>query len=345
VRNVLQIMKLKNQKDPQIIWSMEVLERQLKHLTHLVDDLLDVSRITQGRVVLRKTVLSFNKIVLDAIETVKPSIDAASQKFNIDIPADSILIEADPTRLNQIISNLLNNASKYTPANGDINVKVHLVGNQVILSIKDNGIGIEEDQLTNIFEMFSQQTSALERAGGGLGIGLALVKGLVALHQGTVEAFSNGLAKGSEFIVKLPLNPAITIQPYYEPNHFSIDPTKRKVLLIDDNNDIADTMSVALELLGHDVKTANDGTSGILLGEKYKPDVVLLDIGLPGLNGYEIARRIRDTVWGENVYLVAATGWGQPQDKAKAIEAGFDQHLTKPIEFEALADVLRNSIK
>jgi PAS domain S-box-containing protein len=345
VRNVLEIMKLKNLADPQINWAMEVLDRQLKQLTHLVDDLLDVSRITQGRFALRKTILSFNQIVINAIETVKPCIDAASQTLVTEIPNDTILLEADPTRVTQIVSNLLNNASKYTPANGVISVRVSLVGEQVILSIKDNGIGIEENQLTHIFQMFSQLTPALERSGGGLGIGLALVKGLVELHQGTVEAFSQGLGKGSEFIVTIPLNPSITSQPYDETNIHADNTVIRKVLLIDDNKDIADTMSVALELLGHEVRTANDGPQGILLGDEYKPDIVLLDIGLPGMNGFEVARRIRATDWGKNVYLVAATGWGQPQDKLKAAEAGFDQHLTKPIEFEALADAINKSLE
>jgi CheY-like chemotaxis protein len=253
-------------------------------------------------------------------------------------------VDADPARLAQVVANLLNNAAKYTEKGGHIWVTVDRRGDRVVLSVRDTGIGIPADQLGGIFQMFAQITPALERSQGGLGIGLSLVKGLVELHDGTVEARSGGAGKGSEFSVELPIAAAVTLaseQP--EPATFEEQVRavgKRRVLVVDDLQDAADSWAMMLQMMGHETRTANDGVEAVQAAAAFRPHMVLLDIGLPKMNGYEVARRIRSESWGADVVLVALTGWGQAEDKRRSLEAGFNHHLTKPIDPAALQDLL-----
>jgi signal transduction histidine kinase/CheY-like chemotaxis protein len=343
IRNVLEVLRLRKLDDPQIEWSREILDRQVGHLTHLVNDLMEVSRITQGRIELKKSIFDISDIVKNAIEAVLPALDAAGHKLEILLPAHPLIVDADPTRVVQMILNLLNNAIKYTPAGGNISLQIDERHDIVFICIKDDGIGLEEHQLTSIFQMFSQIETAIDRSQGGLGIGLALVKGLAELHGGTITAKSEGLNLGSEFLLCLPLSLNKEIKPHSTDPAFTASfSAGRKVLVIDDNADITDSLLVALELLGYEAKAANDGLKGIELAATFLPEIILLDIGLPNLNGYEIATLIRNQAWGKNITLIAVTGWGHSEDKANAMKAGFDLHLTKPIDFEALDKYLVN---
>jgi CheY-like chemotaxis protein len=258
------------------------------------------------------------------------------------MPETSILIDADSTRIIQIISNLLTNAAKYTPEGGNICLSAFQDGDEAVLSVLDSGIGIPPEQLSNVFNMFSQLTPALERAQGGLGIGLALVRGLVELHGGTIVARSEGDGKGSEFIMRLPISslPA-KISPIIEKPAPVITDNKR-ILVIDDNVDAAETLAMLVELNGHTTRIANDGMTGIKIAEEFNPDGILCDIGLPDINGYEVAQRIREQIWGKKIFLIATTGWGQGKDKELAKDAGFDKHLTKPINLQELNSILQN---
>jgi signal transduction histidine kinase/ActR/RegA family two-component response regulator len=341
MRNVLEAMKLRKPDDAQIEWSRQILDRQVGHLTHLVNDLMEVSRITQSRIELKKTVFNVSDAIRNSVEAVLPAVVAAKHKLEVRLPDYPLNVEADTTRIVQMIYNLLNNAIKYTPAGGVISVHGDQQDGNVLISVKDNGIGLEQHQLTAIFQMFSQIETALDRSQGGLGIGLALVKGLAELHGGTITARSEGLNQGSEFLLCLPLSLKQEIKPQIADTantaNFSAG---RKVLVIDDNADITDSLLLALELLGYEARAANDGLKGLALAATFLPEIILLDIGLPNLNGYEIAALIRDESWGKNITLIAVTGWGHAEDKANAIKAGFDLHLTKPIDFEVLDSYL-----
>lgn len=340
MRNVLEIFRLRKLEDPKLEWGRKILDRQLNFLTHLVDDLMEVSRITQGRLDLKKTDMNAADAVKDAFEACQPSAIASQHQLTLRLPSVALMVHADHTRLVQMVLNILNNAIKYTPNGGSITVEVNKVESTVEISVKDTGIGIENNKLSSVFQMFSQVETALDRSQGGLGIGLALVKGLTQLHQGTVTARSEGLGKGSEFVIGLPLSVnqyVLEAQPMADsemPN------TGRRVLIIDDNIDITESLLTAFELFGHQALAANDGLTGIALASTFLPDIILLDIGLPGINGYEIAKRIRNAPWGKKVTLIAATGWGQAQDKQLAKDAGFDHHLTKPIDFGELSVIL-----
>ncbi|WP_394778570.1 PAS domain S-box protein [Undibacterium sp.] len=344
MRNMLEILKLKNIEDPQLHLAREVFERQVKHMTHLVDDLMDVSRITQGRIQLRREAVDLFTAMQNAVESARTVVDAAQHALIVTPPPETMILFADVTRLTQIIANLLTNAAKYTPNGGHIWLKTERLGNRVVISVRDTGIGIAEDHLPTIFEMFSQLSPALERSQGGLGIGLSLVRGLVELHGGTIEAKSAGIGKGSEFLVSLPLSELqidvapSTGQPIATAKHGG------RIVVIDDNIDAADTLTMALEMLGYEVFSAHTGTAGVEAITQFCPDVALVDIGLPDINGYEVARQVRASDQGKNIFLIAATGWGQPQDRKTAASAGFDQHLTKPIDFYALDEILKEKI-
>lgn len=345
MRNVLEILKLRQLADPQIEWSRQVLDRQVGHLTHLVNDLMEVSRITQGRIAPKKSVFDISESIKNAIEAALPASDAAGHTLEVRLPEHSLIVDADQTRIVQMILNLLNNAIKYTPAGGNISIKAEERDGHVLICVQDNGIGLEKHQLTSIFEMFSQIETAIDRSQGGLGIGLALVKGLADLHGGTVIANSAGLNQGSEFLLSLPLctSKEINSKSQYKDSSSPLSlVTRRRVLVIDDNPDITESLLMALELLGYEAKSANDGLSGIEIASSFLPDIILLDIGLPNLNGYEIATRIRKQSWGKEMTLIAVTGWGHSEDKVNALKAGFDLHLTKPIDFEELDNYLKN---
>lgn len=343
IRNVLEIMRFKETSDPFIRWSREMIDRHVSQMTHLVDDLMESARISQGRLELRRQRINIVDFIQSAIESSLALMQESEHCFTVEKPEAPIFIDADSTRIIQIISNLLTNAAKYTPEGGSICLRVFQDGDEAVLSVVDSGIGIPTEQLLNIFTMFSQLTPALERSQGGLGIGLALVDGLVKLHGGTIVAHSEGEGKGSEFIVRLPIatslaEPAVSV----EKNIISEIGNSKRILVVDDNLDAAESITMLLELSGHTTSMAHDGASAIKTAEEFKPDVILLDIGLPDINGYEVAQRIRQQPWGKNLCLIAATGWGQDKDKNLAKAAGFDKHLTKPIDLQQLNFLLQD---
>ncbi|MDE1181703.1 ATP-binding protein [Paraburkholderia sp.] len=332
MRNVLEVLRLKDVADPQLKWAREVFDRQLQHMTHLVDDLLEVSRITQGKLELRKQHLELAWAMQAAMEAARPSVQASSHHLSVTLPAEPIFLDADPTRLSQMILNLLNNAAKYTPPGGQILLCAERMGDEAVITVRDSGIGIPQEHLSSVFEMFSQLAPALDRSQGGLGIGLALVRGLVELHGGTITAHSEGIGKGSEFTIRLPVSQASHASGNDAPDECDSHTAIRRVLVVDDNEDAALSLAMVLELEGHAVQTAGDGAAGLDALVAFAPDVVVLDIGLPNLNGYEVARRIRADTRMTGILLIAVTGWGQQQDKQAAIEAGFDHHFTKPVD-------------
>jgi signal transduction histidine kinase/ActR/RegA family two-component response regulator len=338
IRNVLEIFKLHAGDESTRSWALSVLDRQLHQLTHLVDDLMDVSRITQGRMELRRQVVDLRTILVVASDDVRGMIETASHTFEVDLPEEAMMVNVDPTRITQVIVNLLTNAAKYTPQGGRIALRASRQNAEAVVSVADTGIGIPKESLATIFDMFSQLSPALERSQGGLGIGLALVRGLMHLHGGSVSVASQGTGKGSEFTVRLPLTQAATQANVSKISEASTQPFR--ILVIDDNIDAAQSMTMALELLGYETQAAHTGHSGLQLAERFQPDVVLLDIGLPDLNGYGVARRIRSSSAGKNMLVIAVTGWGQEADKQLALDAGFDCHLTKPVDFNELRELL-----
>lgn len=320
--------------------SYDIVERQVVHMARLLDDLLDISRITLGSVALRKEPTSLFAAVEAAVETAQPFIDAKRHELTVDLPGHAVTLEADPVRLAQIFSNLLINAAKYTTRGGHIEVSATDGDGQVIVKVRDNGIGISADMLPRLFTLLSRVQPAAGRKDEGLGVGLTLVQALVGLHGGTVEARSDGIGRGSEFIVRLPVGQCGNGAE--APLRRDSTPPARalRVLVVDDNRDAADSCATMLELSGHEVKTAYNGTRALQIGESFLPHVVLLDIGLPDLNGYEVARRIRASAWGAGLPLVAVTGWGKDEDRERALTAGFNHHLTKPVSPQAVEAVV-----
>jgi signal transduction histidine kinase len=342
LRNAVELLR-RSQGDAAVSeQARNMMERQLAQLVRLIDDLLDVSRISRGRVRLRKERVELAAVVHSAVEVSRPLIEAQGHELTVTLPAEAIVLDADATRLAQVISNLLNNAAKYTEKGGDVWLTAKRQGDEAVVSVRDTGIGIAAEHLAYVFEIFSQLTPALERSQGGLGIGLSLVRGLIELHGGRVEARSEGTGRGSEFIVRLPVVDEPVRHEVQEPaaGHPVVEDRKRRILAVDDNRDAADSLALILQMMGHEVQTAYDGREGVELAEAFRPDVVLLDIGMPRLNGYEAARHIRQQPWGQGVALIALTGWGQEEDKRRALEAGFDHHLTKPVEAVALEKLL-----
>ena len=317
-----------------------IISRQVNHLTSLLDDLLDVSRISRGAVMLKKEYVSLQAVLSSAIEAVQPMLEAKQHTLTTTFHHDAITVEADPVRLTQVISNLLGNAVKYTPTGGRILVDSALNENELRITVRDNGIGLAPEMITQVFQMFARGEAIIDRAQEGLGIGLALAKGLVELHDGRIEAKSAGLGRGSEFTIVLPRSIVVPTPPVHaeelEPN----SPDQQRMLVADDNVDGAESLRLLLTLIGHDVVVAHDGEAALQMANRVRPTVAVLDIGMPGLNGYEVARRIRREAWGGQMTLIALTGWGQENDKNRAREAGFDHHLTKPITLEQLRKLL-----
>jgi CheY-like chemotaxis protein len=317
-----------------------MMERQLGHMVHLVNDLLDVSRITRGQVDLRKELVALKSIVASAAETSMPLIEAGAHQLNVDVPDEPLQLDVDPTRMAQVLSNLLNNAAKYTPNGGRIELSARCDGNDVLISVTDTGVGIPAESLASVFEMFSQIGQNKDRAQGGLGIGLTLARRLVELHGGQLLASSEGSGKGSRFTVRLPLASDDSAERFVAGGNRSAANAGRaggvRVLIVDDNVDAAESLSVLLEIGGHAARIANDGYRALLLAQEFRPQIVFLDIGMPGMSGYDVARRLRKLPGMTHVTLVAVTGWGAENDRLRASEAGFDQHLTKPA---ALSDV------
>ena len=342
IRNAVQILRAKGPPVPEMSWATDVIDRQVHQMSRLVDDLLDVSRITRGKIQLHKERIELAAVVKSAVEASRPLIDKGRHEFTVTMPPEPIPLDADLTRLSQVFLNLLNNAAKYTEQGGRIWLTIEREGDQVLVRVKDTGIGIPREMLPHIFDMFTQVDRSLERAEGGLGIGLTLVQRLVERHGGTVEAHSEGPGKGSEFVVRLPIATEAEGKKTHGPGGDAEDSTvesRRRILVVDDNRDSADSLGMLLRTLGNEVRMAHDGLEAVAVAAAFQPDVVLLDIGLPKLNGYDVARRIRDQR-GKGVVLIAVTGWGQAEDRRLSREAGFDHHLTKPINLGALQKLL-----
>jgi PAS domain S-box-containing protein len=342
IRNAVAILGRKGTLDPELVWSREVIDRQAEQMSRIIDDLLDIARIASGKLRVRKERIALERAIDMALETSRPHLNAAGHRLSVLLPSERVTVEADPARLAQVFSNLLNNAARYTERNGEITLAAELEGREVVVSVQDNGIGFTPELAGRLFEPFAQLTSPTERSHGGLGIGLSLVQGIVALHGGSVAARSAGPGQGSEFSVRLPL-PAHTDfiqEPQPGAEARMREPAGGvKVLVADDNRDAADSLQRILSLYGYEVKVAYDGTAAIEMEGAFRPRVAVLDIGMPGANGFEVARSIRGSRNGQ-VTLIALTGWGQEGDRRRAMEAGFDYHLTKPVDPGALNDLL-----
>ncbi len=341
LRNGLQVMKVASGNTEAVEKARGMMERQLAQMVRLIDDLLDVSRITRGKLELRRGRVELASVVQSAVEGSRSLIEASAHRLSVTLPPGPVWLDADPTRLAQVVSNLLTNAAKYTERGGDISLTARRHGGEVIISVRDTGIGIAAEHLPRLFQMFSQVKTALERSQGGLGIGLSLVKGLVEQHGGKVEAHSDGPGKGSEFVVCLPLAEGTTGQPAQSPagSKAATSRRRRRVLVVDDNRDAAESLAMMLRLAGHEVHTAYDGQEAVEAAGWFRPELALLDIGMPRLNGYDACRRIREQPWGRGIVVVALTGWGQEEDKRRAKEASFDEHLTKPVDPAALEKI------
>lgn len=320
-----------------------IMERQLSHMVRLVDDLLDLSRINSDKLELQKQPVLLTDVVSQAVETVRPLIIDANHELIIELPKESIQLNADTVRLSQAFANLLNNACKFTQSGGRISLSSVCEDGHVLVTIRDNGQGIPADLNTNIFEMFTQGNQNIERQHGGLGIGLALVKRLVEMHDGEVSARSNPDGPGSEFVVRLPLSLDKSAKESNTLNASGVPIKPLQVLVVDDNVDTAESLCLFVQMAGNIARTANDGEEALNLANQFKPDVVLLDVGLPKLNGYDVAKAIRQQEWGRRTMLIAITGWGQVEDKARSREAGFDHHLVKPIDPETLITLIKEN--
>jgi PAS domain S-box-containing protein len=338
--NSLEILKRSGHQDVSLRRGLETMERQLEQLVRLVDDLLDLSRITHNRIELRRRHVDIASVIRQAVLSAQPLAEAAGHTIDVVLPAESIHLHADPVRLTQIFGNLLNNSCKYTPRGGAIRVMAAREGTDVVVTVADTGMGIPRDKLAAIFDMFTQVDRSLEQSQGGLGIGLTLVKRLVEMHGGSVEARSAGEGQGSEFLVRLPIALGVSEASAPAESEGTTSHATQRILVVDDNQDSAESMAMLLELTGHEVYTAHDGPHALDLVERHRPDVVLLDIGLPTMSGHEVCRRIRQQPWGKEIALVALTGWGQDEDRRRSSEAGFDGHLVKPVDHTHLLALL-----
>jgi CheY-like chemotaxis protein/nitrogen-specific signal transduction histidine kinase len=357
ILNAVQLIRRKPLADPQLAWSREVIERQLGHLTRLVDDLLDVSRITRGKINLARETVNVSDLVARAVETVQPMIAERGHQLSLDVADEPIRVFGDPLRLTQALGNVLSNAAKYTENQGRISLVARQVDGAVEIRVRDTGIGIPSHLLPRIFDMFTQLNHHTGRPQSGLGIGLALVRKLLEMHGGTVTAFSEGDGLGSEFLITLPVIANETVRATgvgdsrgngYDTSFGSdgfarVEATpqvRRRILVADDNSDALESLTILLELGGHEVFSAANGALALESAERNLPEVALLDIGMPKLDGYEVARRIRAQPWGRRITLVALTGWGQDSDRRRSGEAGFDSHLVKPLDLDKLMELL-----
>jgi signal transduction histidine kinase len=333
IRNAAQILKLKTPDDPEIQWSRDVIHRQVGQMTRLLDDLLDVSRILHNRLELRLQRVDLRDVLTSAVETSGPLISRAGHRLDVELPRHPIELNGDPVRLAQVFSNLLNNSAKYIAGSGQIRVTAETRNDEVVVRVSDNGIGIPAESLPHIFERFTRVSPSLDGSRDGLGIGLSLVQGLVTLHGGRVTAQSAGPGRGSTFTVELPLAPALT--PSTSNGSSPVEPaaaSRQRVLVADDLEDSAETLATLLMLNGHEVWTARDGEEALQVAAERRPGIVLLDIGMPRLDGYEVCRRLRMLPWGRDALIVALTGWGQDRDRRQTEDAGFDHHLVKPVD-------------
>lgn len=334
IRSAVQLLHSPTATDTVRARAADVIGRQAGHMARLLDDLIDIARITQQRMVLKKEAVSIDYLVQSAMEAVRPLAESKCHQLTVALHSPREMLWVDPLRITQVLTNLLNNAAKYTDAGGRIQLDIKTVDSVMELTVTDSGIGLSAEALTDIFTMFAQEKSALDRSDGGLGVGLALSRGLVELHGGTLTAFSDGPDQGSRFVVRLPLaeQPVQAVARREAPPEPAGGVQARSVLLADDNLDAAETLAELLRMDGHKVHTAHDGARAVAMALQLRPDVLVLDIGMPGLNGYEVARRVRAQPWGREPLLIAATGWGREDDREKARIAGFDIHLTKPFD-------------
>jgi PAS domain S-box-containing protein len=341
IRNGLQVLRLGGATGEMAENARNMMERQLGQMVHLIDDLLDLSRISRGKIELRKERIELAKAIRQAVETSSPLIESGGHNLTISVPPGPIYVDADLTRLAQVFSNLLNNAAKYTERGGHVRLAVERQGGEVIVSVRDDGLGIPAHMLPRVFDMFTQVDRHLERSQGGLGIGLSIVKRLVEMHGGSVGVESDGPGTGSEFTVRLPVVLSMA-RPEPVDDQRGRSSNRRKVLVVDDNVDAAMSLAMMLKLMGNETKTAHDGLEALDVAATYRPELILLDIGMPRLNGHETAKRIREQPWGKGVVLVALTGWGQEEDRIKSEQAGFNAHMVKPVELSALEKLLTN---
>jgi PAS domain S-box-containing protein len=337
ILNAIQLLQIDGEVDVTRQRAKDIIERQVQQMARLIDDLLDISRITLGKLTLRRETVELSEIIDEAIVLARPHMIAAGHRFGLTVPEQPVRLVGDATRLAQVLSNLLINAAKYTPHGGDITLDVESEGDEAVVRVRDSGIGIAPENLAGLFEKFSQVRSTQDRTGGGLGIGLALAKGLVHMHGGTIVATSAGVGAGSEFAVRLPIasgmeRPCKSTRVPMPDRHIG----GLRVLVADDNEDAVESAAMVLALNGNDVKLACDGLEAVEAADRYRPDVVLLDIGMPKLNGFEACRRIRAEPWGKDMLVVAVTGWGQDEDRRRTAEAGFDAHFTKPVDFASV---------
>jgi signal transduction histidine kinase len=342
VRNAIHFLKLRGPGTSDVQWASDVIDRQVHGMARLIDDLMDISRINQGRIELRRKTVALDAILADAVETIQPQIDGSGHKLTVLQPPAKLLVDADRARMAQAFMNLLSNAAKYTDPGGQIELRVVSEGGMAAVSVRDNGMGIAPHRLDEVFEMFSQEEPALARSRGGLGIGLALTRRLVQMHGGTVAARSEGPGKGSEFLVRIPILGA-QAQAAPQPAPAQAVATSAgglRILVADDNEDAAESLGVLLEVMGHEVRRVHDGEAAVQEAAGFDPHLVLLDIGMPKLNGYETCRMIREQAAGAGRTLVAVTGWGQPQDVQKARDAGFDRHMVKPLDIDELVKLI-----
>jgi signal transduction histidine kinase len=344
IRNALQILKLAGHDPRTSDDALALMERQLSQMVRLIDDLLDVSRISCNKLELRRERVELASVIRNAVETSRPLIEAAAHELCLALPDRAIYVDADASRLSQVFANLLNNAAKYTEPGGTITLSAERHGIETVVTVRDDGAGIPPEMLPHIFNLFTQVDRTLSRSQGGLGIGLTLVQRLVAMHGGSVEARSEGPGKGSEFAVRLPIAPEPPPHPTHRDPAAIAASTPCRVLVVDDNEDAARTLGRLLSLMGHEALTAFDGVEAVAMAGEHRPDVILLDIGLPTVDGYEVARAIRREPWGERLLMVALTGWGQDADRRRSLQAGFDLHLVKPVEPQVLRGLLATRV-
>jgi PAS domain S-box-containing protein len=339
VLNALQILNMKGPPTPELQWARGVIDRQMQQMTRLIDDLMDVSRISRGKVELKREKVALANVIHGAVETSRPLIEQCGHELEVVLPPQTFYLDADLIRLAQVFSNLLNNAAKYTERGGRVWLTAEREGSDVVVSVKDTGIGIPADKLQSVFDIFSQVHGTFQQSHGGLGIGLSLAKQLVEMHGGTIDARSEGPGRGSEFVVRLPVVvervPASTTS-----KEKRILASSFRILIVDDNRDAADSLGMMLRFMGNDIRTAYDGEEAVRAAEEFRPQVMLLDIGMPKLSGYDACRSIREQPWGKSMVLIAVTGWGNEEDKRKAKDAGFDRHMVKPAAPDELMQLL-----
>ncbi len=346
IRSAAQIMRMAEGDHATASAARAIIERQLKHLVRLIDDLLDVSRITRGKLELRKERLDLATVLQVAIEINRPLLESKQQHVKVELPAEPLIVEADTTRLAQVFANLLNNSAKYSDPRSDIRIRAVRNGGRAAVTVTDQGVGIERERLASIFDMFTQAERRQPSPHDGLGVGLTLVKRLVELHGGSVSAYSAGPGTGSTFTIELELveRPAEEARALPAAGKAEGAAPRARILIADDNHDAAQSLALMLAMDGHDVRTAGDGLEALRVAEEFRPQLVVLDIGMPKLDGYETARRLRERPWAVGLRLFALTGWGQEEDRERARRAGFDQHLVKPVDPEALSQLLHGTL-